>query len=311
MLCRSTLGGGNKGGGGGDIQAIVATILKMESEHSDKLFQIQMQQRESQDREINHLRQQMERLVDKVSTPPAATPGGGGEKPKSLKEQLSELKEMKDVIRDALGIEEDNGKSGGAGWVEHLPLILQAGTVLVGSMASILHNLAVVQGKGGAPIAPPPVDAALSPEQKSALDGMNGGAGQSVRQPPPQQTTPAQPQTEQENAMVRAHQFFAMITTPLLRTFNAGEGGADFAARLVELTEDGFFGPGASGTQVYDQVLEFGQPVIATLIKTYPPIWNVVGQTPAKWDRFLNDFFNARQIWAQEEIGRASCRERV
>lgn len=100
--------------------------------------------------------------------------------------------------------------------------------------------------------------------------------------------------------MVRAHQFFGLVTTPLLRSFNAGESGAEFASRLVDLTDSGYFGDGASGTQVYDQVLEFSPQLLDSLIKTYPPIWNVVGKTPQKWQKFLSEFFNARQIWAAE-----------
>lgn len=300
-------------GGQSDIQGIVQTILDMESKHSDKLFQIQLQQQQQRDQEIAHLRSQLEKLVERQANPqPAQT--GVMKQPTSLKEQLQELKDMKDVIRDALGIEDEGGKGGGSSWAEHLPLILQAGTVLVGSMASILHNLAVVQGKGGTPIAPPPVDAALSPDQREAMASMGGahpghpgmghpgpaaqpahGAGQGTGQVNYTQ--------QQENAMTRAHQFFGMITVPLLRSYNSGEDGAEFAARLVELTDSGFFGPETSGTQVYDQVLEFGQPLVNSLIKTYPPIWSVVGTTPAKWERFLTEFFNARAIWAVEGSG--------
>lgn len=288
------------------IEGIVNTIMNMESKHADKLFQIQMQMREAQEKEITYLKEQMTRLLERAASPQPAS-AVSTEKPKSLRDQLAELKESRDLIREALGIE---GAEKEGGWVEHLPLIVQAGSVLIGSMASIIHNLAVIQGKGGTAMQPPPVSAALSPEQNEALGQMGMGQPPVQAQPSPQQRV-NQPPQENENAMTRAHQFFGLITTPLLRSFNAGESGADFAARLIELTDSGYFGADAQGAQVYDQILEMGQPLIYSLLKTYPPIWSVVSQTPAKWERFLGEFFRAREIWAEEEREESGAAEEI
>jgi hypothetical protein len=95
--------------------------------------------------------------------------------------------------------------------------------------------------------------------------------------------------------------FLRMIERPILVSFNNGESGAEFAEKLIELTDNGMFGANTSGRQVYDAVLEYGQDVVATLIKSYPPIWSVVSQTPQKWEKFLTEFFHADEIWAKQD----------
>jgi hypothetical protein len=291
-----------------EIQSVVNVILGQEARYTDKLFQIQSEQAKHQKEELDELRRQLARLMEVRSNPAA----GEVVKPRSLKEQLSELTEVKEVLKEALGIEDGKGGGrGGSNWADNLPLIIQAGTVLFQSAASMMYNYALIktgttpgQLGGTTPMQPPPMEAALTDEQREAMAAMgmgghpNPGPGP---QPQPQPRPQPQPQPQQENAMTRAHQFFASITIPILRSYQEGESGADFAARLVDLTDGGFFGPELRGTQVYDQVLEFGLPLVNSLIKTFPPIWSVVGQTPAKWERFIAEFFDARRIWAEQE----------
>jgi hypothetical protein len=37
----------------------------------------------------------------------------------------------------------------------------------------------------------------------------------------------------------------------------------------------------------------------------------VVSQTPAKWERFLGEFFRAREIWAEEEREESGAAEEI
>lgn len=303
-----------QGGTSAEIQSVVNMILNQETRYTDKIFQIQSEQAKHQKEELDELRRQLGRLLE-AKLNPASGEAAAAVKPKSLKEQLAELTEVKEVLKEALGIEDGGGGKGS--WTDSLPLIIQAGTVLFQSAASMMYNYALVktgaqpgQLGAGVPMQPPPMEAAMTEEQREAMAavGMGGGGGMGAPNPQPHphpQTTPSASQNNQENAMTRAHQFFATITVPLLRSFQEGESGADFAARLVDLTDAGYFGPEVRGTQVYDQVLEFGLPLVNSLIKTFPPIWGVVGQTPAKWERFIGEFFNARAIWTQQEMEEA------
>jgi len=87
----------------------------------------------------------------------------------------------------------------------------------------------------------------------------------------------------------------------LLRSFQEGESGSDFAAKLVELGDNGLFGRDTTGQQIYDMVTQYGLMMVSTVIKTYNPIWRVVSMTPGKWDTFLSQFFNAPAIWERED----------
>ena len=97
------------------------------------------------------------------------------------------------------------------------------------------------------------------------------------------------------------HSFFKMIEVPLLRSFQEGETGAEFAAKLIDLGDNGMFGKGIAGQQIYDMVTGYQQGVVDLAIKTYTPIWSVVSMTPAKWANFLTDFYNAPKLWEEQE----------
>lgn len=212
-------------------------------------------------------------------------------RPKSLVEQVKEMTEVKEMMREALGLEENSGSSG---FVEHLPTIIQ-GLALLGSVVvSGLHNLAVLKTGTGAPMAPPSPEQILTQEQREAVHN----AGFTPAQPQPQ---PGQPQGDDMNInpMARYHEFLGKLKPSLLKAFNENLPGHEYAELLVELGDNGLFGEGSSGRQIYDTLLESGQVSVDMLVKTYPPIWEVVNKTPKKWDKFLSDFFNADAIFAQ------------
>lgn len=103
------------------------------------------------------------------------------------------------------------------------------------------------------------------------------------------------------NPFAQYHAFVETLRPSLLKAINDGISGAEYAETLVELGDNGLFGPNMSGRQTYDMLLEKGQETINALIKSYPPVWNVVRQTPKKWEKFITDFFNADEIYAQQQ----------
>ena len=105
--------------------------------------------------------------------------------------------------------------------------------------------------------------------------------------------------------LTQYHQFLGQIKIPLLKSFQEGESGDEFAEKLMLLGDNGHFGEEVIGRQVYDMVTSNGKSTIMSLIKTYPPIWSVVKTTPDKWETFMADFFNAETLlkekWEEEE----------
>lgn len=261
----------------------LARLMEREKHFTDMIFQIQ-----------NDRIKGLENLIEKMTAQQihatgAAAPAAVQEtKPKSAVEALRELAAMKDELRELLGLDDKPQEE--PGWMKFAPFIAQGLGMLGTYFANAMHNLAVAKTGQGQPLPPP------SP-QESAQQGVAASAPQ----PAPTQSSTAQMQQQEQTIMDRFKIFFQMIERPLLLSFNNGESGADFAEKLIELTENGMFGPQTSGRQVYDSVLEYGQDVVNSMIKTYPPIWSVVSQTPQKWDKFLTEFFSADEIWAQEE----------
>jgi hypothetical protein len=90
-----------------------------------------------------------------------------------------------------------------------------------------------------------------------------------------------------------------MIQPSLLKAFQDGQTGDEYADTMIMLGDNGYFGANLTGHQVYAMVKENGQPAIMALIKTFPAIWNVVKLTPIKWEAFMGDFFRADEIWAE------------
>jgi len=284
-------------GGGGDQQAnnVIVEMMKQQLEMQrgfhDTLFQMQQGQ-------INDLKSKLE------SNAQNAVIANMDHTPKTIVQQIEEMKTVKESMRDVLGISEEAADKTPS-WVEHLPLIIQGLSVLGAVVANGLHNFAVIKTGQGVPAAPPGPDAVLNEEQKEAMRER----GIPVAGPP-------QPQFAGQPAggaatmgdidmLTQYHQFLGMIQIPLLKSFQEGESGDEFAEKLMLLGDNGVFGPELQGRQVYDMVTSNGKATIMSLIKTYPPIWNVVKLTAEKWEKFMTDFFNAETLikarWEAEE----------
>lgn len=251
---------------------VVSKLIDQDKRYTETIFQIQHQRIESLEKMLEKF---LSSQLSQPQTAPSAVPAAAQKSPLDM---LKEMAAVKEELREILGIEDREEP----GWMKYAPLIAQAVSALGVYLANAMHNLAVARTGQGKPEPPP------QPQQAAPAA-------------PPTMPENAAPQQSQEDAMRQFHQFLQRIERPLLRSFNEGESGADFAAKLIELTDDGLFGPQVSGRQIYDAVLEYGQDVVSTLIKTYPPIWSVVSQTPQKWEKFLDDFFRADEIWAAEE----------
>jgi alkylhydroperoxidase/carboxymuconolactone decarboxylase family protein YurZ len=263
--------------------AVPPQALDAEKKYVEMIFQIQNERIRSLEGLIEKMAQQ-QAAAQQAPNPSAVAVA---EKPKSLIESLREMASAREELRELLGL--DNDKPEEPAWMKYAPLLVQGLNVLGVYFANAMHNLAVAKtGVGKPEPVPAPPQAAPAQEQAGAPVAGEGIATQNQQQ-------------EAQSAMDRFTLFLRMIERPLLVSFNNGESGADFAAKLIELTDNGMFGPNTTGRQVYDAVLEYGQDVVATLIKTYPPIWSVVSQTPQKWDKFLTEFFHADEIWNKEE----------
>ncbi len=254
-------------------------ITKVNSDYVDKMVQMTNQRLHTQEEQMKALLEAVAKRQEASAAAPAPS------QPQSLKDMLKEMAEFKDQLREVLGVDDEKPSKGG--WTEYLPDILKAVTILGTTFAAAMHNFAVAKtGQGqpvpmqpvmpSAPVPPPPAEAAANQQQ-------------------------TQQQEQQPDMMAQYHNLLSMLRPSLLKSFMDGENGADYAERLIELTDAGLFGPTYSGRQIYDAILEAGELSVSTVIKTFPPIWDVVKQTPQKWERFLHEFFTADQIWASED----------
>lgn len=270
----------------------MAEVIKMFSDRekllTDHLFQLQAERIASTERQIELLRSQ-----------PAAQSQAPGSvlnsTPQTMPEMLRQLREVRGELKDILGVggEEDKGDSG-PGWVQHLPLILTGITVVGGMIANVIHNWAVARTGIGAPAAPPPPQMDPQTAEQLSASGVqvpgsvpgpvgvprqSGGPGPQA--PPPNVRTQSQPQS-QEEIMRGYHMLLSQLEHPLLDSLNQGDTGYDFAGKMIEW----------QGRMVYDALREQGKDVLITIIRTYPPIWNVVVTIPQRFDLYLDEFLS-------------------
>jgi hypothetical protein len=293
---------------GSDGQAVVQAndhsqiieIMKMQQEQQQKFHDTLFQMQQGQ---INELKATLERreAVQAVSTEIA-------QRPKTLIEQINEMKEVKDTMREVLGLGEE-GEGGKQSWLaENAPMLIQGLSVLGSVISTGLYNLAVIKSGQGQPAQPPGPEMVLSPEQQQNLreHGIPVG-GQPQPAPQPQQYASQNQQTrptmEGDDMLGQYHQFLNMIQPSLLKAFQEGESGDQYAETMIMLGDNGYFGQQLNGQQVYAMVKENGKPAIMSLIKTFPGIWNVVKLTPQKWEDFMDTFFRAEDLWREQEGG--------
>jgi hypothetical protein len=217
--------------------------------------------------------QSMEARLQQSQTQPAQ----GANPQRGLKESLQELVDVKDTLRDILGVgsEGDEGSSGGrprnvpwwAGIAENLA------TGLPNAIAAATYNIALAKGVPGAPT---PGVGALP-------------AGQPTQ--PMMPNTPANNPNPGDAAMSMYAEFLQKLEVPLIRHLNEGLSGADFASAMTAWY----------GDLAYQQIRALGTDSIVALLNSHPPIAKVIAQIPDKFAAFLDQFMRAEEIWAAEE----------
>lgn len=266
------------------MQSMTAQLMKVNSEYTDRMVQMTHERMAQNEKQMTAL---LETISKGQAAAAQATASNPASPTQSLKDVLKDMAEFKEQLRDIVGLDEE--KPTKSGWTEYLPDILKAVTVLGTTIAAAMHNFAVAKTGQGQPVpVAAPVTGPAVPE----------AAPQAPEQPQAQQQ---QTQEQESNMLSQYHNLLNMLRPSLLKAFNDGLSGADYAETLIELTDAGLFGQGYTGRQIYDAILEAGEMSVGTVIKTFPPIWDVVKQTPQKWERFLHEFFTADEIWAQEE----------
>jgi len=207
------------------------------------------------------------------------------ERPRGLLGMLGELKQLKEVAAD-LGFktndsvsENPEGVAGGKTKFSDtlIEMALRNAPAIMAGADSIVRNLlttVIALKQGQMPMGQQPQQQPMQPQQQPSM-------------PPaaiPQ--TPASPLTP----------FLTAITPTLIHHFNYGQelGGATFAQWLIDA------GPittwpqaGMTGRGVYDFLKESGKEAITVVLKTHAPIWDTIGNTPAKLDAFIDEFLKA------------------
>jgi hypothetical protein len=272
----------------------IIEIMRMQQEQQQKFHDLLFQMQQGQ---INELKAALAKRDEQQSTALVAA-----QQPKTIIEQLNEIKAAKETFRDVLGLEEGGGDK--QSWLaENAPMLIQGLSVLGAVISTGLYNLAVIKTGQGQPAPPPGPDAILTPEQQENLrqHGVPVGGVGGVGQTPTSQPAQATPTMAGDDMLTQYHQFLKMIEPSLLKAFQEGATGDEYAETMIQLGDNGYFGPQLTGSQVYSMVSENGKSAIMALIKTYPPIWNVVKLTPQKWEDFMTAFFNAPDIWAKQD----------
>lgn len=287
----------------------IIEIMKMQQEQQQKFHDTLFQMQQGQ---INKLEQAlMQREQAQTVSMEVA------QRPRTLIEQINEMKEAKDAFREVLGLGDDDG-GGKQSWLaENGPMLLQGITVLGSVISTGLYNLAVIKTGQGQPAQPPGPEMVLSPDQQENLreHGIPVG-GQPAHstpagQPFSSQPVASSPTMDGDDMLNQYHRFLEMIRPSLLKAFQEGASGDEYAETMITLGDNGYFGAQLNGAQVYSMVKENGKPAIMALIKTFPGIWDVVRLTPLKWEEFMSNFFQAEELWAKLEDEENSNSERV
>lgn len=227
----------------------------------------------------------MDRLLDIRLAPPAATTPQ--QQPKSLMDQLREMKDMKELLSDFMGM---GGQAEAAAdkptsvkemmimkAIENAPNILSAGSAIIGQL--IQGATAVTAISKGQPI----------PE--SAKPAEVAAAAQPAATP---LTLPA----GWEEAKVRRYfQAFGVVGTPLVDHFKRAvadnseppENGYTFAEWFIN-----GFGEVPAYTSIVSDCKNADSAVdlepLMTVIKQYPPIWGQVATVETEFRQFLAEF---------------------
>jgi len=240
-------------------------------------------------------RQNEERLADenrflreKLTTQPQQTfvnPSSSSQ-PRSFLEQFEEAKKIIETVKGT-----DDKESSEPWWTRLLsPQVFDvAGKVVLGAVnlfgmyaANVAHNNAVARTGQGVPQAVP----------------------QPVPQPQAQtQAVSADPNVAKaiaDNVPPEVIQYLQKITEPLVTQFLEPECSGYMFAEWVMTRGTNVFNP--AGRQDYEQLKGIGYEGIVTMLKSWPPIWNILGTAPAsKVEKFIREFLGYDEYTAAQE----------
>jgi len=134
------------------------------------------------------------------------------------------------------------------------------------------------------------------------------GVPQAIPQPVPQPQPQTQPVSTDPNvtAALAANvppeviQYLQKITEPLVTQFLEPECSGYMFAEWVMTRGTNVFNP--AGRQDYEQLKGIGYEGIVTMLKSWPPIWNILGTAPAsKVEKFIREFLGYDEYTAAQE----------
>jgi hypothetical protein len=272
---------------GSDPLAVVEMVLKMQAQNSvtaaqsSKPLEIMLQQMATQNAAL------LERLLNKeaaASTPPPQ---------KTVLEQLRELKEMKELLRDDDGDNDGDGhksKNNGAGIggmiIEALPALTNLGLGLWGQFNQTLAYTAMI--KNGQtpqaalpqqqPNAAPQTTTTQSPDPAGTMPPQTNGAPPPAPSGPPLNPETGLPYTEAETENLRAlaaqyaplHPVIeAMRPTIVECIANPDKDGYDVAEWFLE----------QHGRAFYNQIkIQATTEKLYDAMRSYAPLWSQIGQ---------------------------------
>lgn len=190
-----------------------------------------------------------------------------GAKPRSILEDLEQLKALRDSFRDMFG-PEPAAKAQDDTWAQVLPVIAPALSTALAAGANLFYNY-IASKTNTPPIPPPPVPApppAIAPQSPPAAAA----------------TTPeSQPQPQEQDHMLSYIRFVRQIEEPLLTSLRSDATGADFAQWMIR----------EHGRQVFDQLRHATVSTVESLLQLHPPLWSALQQEP-RWTHFFAEFLS-------------------
>lgn len=229
--------------------------------------------------------------------------------PKSLADTLNELKDVKSVMQEFMGItpaetEDEDGnplKQNGNGKANTINLILaalpavgQLVTGLVQGAVAVSHNLAIARGAANPDATPTPPTMPMPQAPIGMQPTPSNGQPTPVYQQAYTPTSPQVPLTPEQEQLRTVHLLLEKITPSFLHHFKHAElNGADFAHWFIHSDEN--------GRLIYDQLVEGGKDQIWQVIQTYPPLWGQVHGYQLRLGTFLDEMLDYDNLYAQDE----------
>jgi hypothetical protein len=267
------------------IVTLAKTLNGNDSKDSGMTDMLREMLRQSQQREERLLAK-----LDALSAAPAQPP----QQPKTLIEQLTEMKAVRELLGDAAGVNIGGGNSeddddrprrrNGSIWMtllENIPDILKHGV-------AITHNAAQMMRANAAnrPPQPPQYPGGVAPAQPMQQPPSQPVAELPLMTAPadPAADTPAEPDP-MTAALAQYHPLLEAVRVPLVKHIEQNLDGGAFAEWFVMSMEN--------GQMIYDQVREAGPEQLLQLFESYPPLWQSLRLAPRKkLTRFLNEFID-------------------